>query len=185
MTSAHGYRNPITSLAILMAVLACAVIPAAADTDAADPIPRVSLRLEKRTGKIGKHKTNRIKGTLRFSDSDAPADGDAEAGATWSVKPRRGRAVEIPLDEIYFVSMGQLGLGTEVDWVVRTMTEGAAHRTIGIRDGSRLGVGPRTDAIGERVVTNWPVITHLRADPYETMWEEGEMGYLRWYADNM
>jgi hypothetical protein len=40
-------------------------------------------------------------------------------------------------------------------------------------------------ATGERVITNWPMITHLRADPYEEMWEEGEMGYLRWYGDNM
>ena len=40
-------------------------------------------------------------------------------------------------------------------------------------------------ATGERIVTNWPMITHLRADPYEEMWEEGELGYLRWYADNM
>jgi len=40
-------------------------------------------------------------------------------------------------------------------------------------------------ATGERIVTNWPMITHLRADPYEEMWEEGEMGYLRWYGDNM
>ena len=40
-------------------------------------------------------------------------------------------------------------------------------------------------AMGERVVTNWPLITHLRADPYEEMWEEGEMGYLRWFGDNM
>ena len=39
--------------------------------------------------------------------------------------------------------------------------------------------------LGERVVTNWPLITHLRADPYEEMWKEGEMGYLRWYGDNM
>ena len=40
-------------------------------------------------------------------------------------------------------------------------------------------------ALGERVVTNWPLITHLRADPYEEMWHEGEMGYMRWYGDNM
>jgi arylsulfatase len=40
-------------------------------------------------------------------------------------------------------------------------------------------------AMGERVVTNWPLIVHLRADPYEIMHEEGEMGYLRWFADNM
>ena len=40
-------------------------------------------------------------------------------------------------------------------------------------------------AAGERVVTNWPLIVNLRADPYEEMHEEGEMGYLRWYGDNM
>jgi arylsulfatase len=40
-------------------------------------------------------------------------------------------------------------------------------------------------ATGERIVTNWPLIVNLRADPYEVMHEEGEMGYLRWYGDNM
>ncbi len=40
-------------------------------------------------------------------------------------------------------------------------------------------------ATGERVVTNWPIIVNLRADPYETMHEEAELGYLKWYADNM
>jgi len=40
-------------------------------------------------------------------------------------------------------------------------------------------------ASGERIVTNWPLIIHLRADPYEIMHEEADMGYLRWYADNM
>jgi arylsulfatase len=40
-------------------------------------------------------------------------------------------------------------------------------------------------ATGQRVATNWPLIINLRADPYEMMWKHGEMGYLRWYADNM
>ena len=40
-------------------------------------------------------------------------------------------------------------------------------------------------ATGERIATNWPMIINLRADPYEEMWLEGEMGYLRWYGDNM
>ena len=40
-------------------------------------------------------------------------------------------------------------------------------------------------ATGERIATNWPIITNLRADPYEEMHEEGEAGYLRWYVDNM
>ena len=34
-------------------------------------------------------------------------------------------------------------------------------------------------------MTNWPLVINLRADPYEEMHEEGEMGYLRWYGDNM
>jgi arylsulfatase len=40
-------------------------------------------------------------------------------------------------------------------------------------------------ATGVREVTGWPMIVNLRADPYEKMPHEGEMGYLRWYADNM
>ncbi len=40
-------------------------------------------------------------------------------------------------------------------------------------------------ATGERVVTNWPLVINLHADPYEKMHELGEMGYMRWYADNM
>jgi arylsulfatase A-like enzyme len=40
-------------------------------------------------------------------------------------------------------------------------------------------------ATAVREVTGWPAIVNLRADPYEKMMFEGEMGYLRWYADNM
>ena len=40
-------------------------------------------------------------------------------------------------------------------------------------------------ATATREVTGWPAIVNLRADPYEKMMFEGEMGYLRWYADNM
>ena len=39
-------------------------------------------------------------------------------------------------------------------------------------------------ATGVRFAANWPVITHLRADPFEVMHHESEM-YLRWYADNL
>ena len=42
--------------------------------------------------------------------------------------------------------------------------------------------GPINEAI--RVTPNWPVITNLRADPFEKAYNEGEM-YVRWYADNM
>jgi len=40
-------------------------------------------------------------------------------------------------------------------------------------------------ATGRREVTNWPLIVNLKADPYEKAIQESEMGYLRWYADNM
>ncbi len=40
-------------------------------------------------------------------------------------------------------------------------------------------------ATGIREVPNWPLIINLKADPYEMMWKHGEMGYLRWYADNL
>ncbi len=40
-------------------------------------------------------------------------------------------------------------------------------------------------ATATREVTGWPAIINLRADPFEKAMHEGEMGYLRWYADNM
>jgi arylsulfatase len=40
-------------------------------------------------------------------------------------------------------------------------------------------------ATGSRIATNWPIITNLRADPYERMHEEGTMGYMRFYAENI
>jgi arylsulfatase A-like enzyme len=40
-------------------------------------------------------------------------------------------------------------------------------------------------ATGVRQPSNWPLIINLKADPYEMMWKHGEMGYLRWYADNL
>jgi arylsulfatase len=39
-------------------------------------------------------------------------------------------------------------------------------------------------ALGERVITNWPLLVNLRADPYERMPHESDM-YIRWYADNL
>jgi hypothetical protein len=40
-------------------------------------------------------------------------------------------------------------------------------------------------ATGVRQTPGWPLIINLRADPYEKMWKEGELGYFRWYADNL
>jgi len=39
-------------------------------------------------------------------------------------------------------------------------------------------------ATGTRMVTNWPIIVNLKADPYEKMPLESAM-YIRWYADNI
>ncbi|MBX3442236.1 MAG: arylsulfatase [Planctomyces sp.] len=39
-------------------------------------------------------------------------------------------------------------------------------------------------ATGARLVTGWPLIVNLKADPYEKMPHESAM-YLRWYADNI
>jgi arylsulfatase len=40
-------------------------------------------------------------------------------------------------------------------------------------------------ATGTRQTPGWPLIINLKADPYEKMWKEGELGYFRWYADNL
>ena len=40
-------------------------------------------------------------------------------------------------------------------------------------------------ATSTREVTAWPAIVNLRADPYEKAMHEADMGYLRWYVDNM
>jgi hypothetical protein len=39
-------------------------------------------------------------------------------------------------------------------------------------------------ATGTRTTPGWPLVINLKADPYETMWNESSM-YIRWYADNM
>jgi arylsulfatase len=39
-------------------------------------------------------------------------------------------------------------------------------------------------ATGIRTSPSWPIITNLKADPYEVMHEHSTM-YIRWYADNM
>ena len=40
-------------------------------------------------------------------------------------------------------------------------------------------------ATGMRETPGWPLIVNLRADPYEKGPNEGDLGYMRWYADNM
>jgi len=80
----------------------------------------------------------------------------------------KGEAKEGPRKEIlYFSQGGELNAVRYADWKVHfAQLEGNI-------------------ATGVREITSWPAIVNLRADPYEKMMFEGEMGYLRWYADNM
>ena len=80
----------------------------------------------------------------------------------------KGEVKESPRDQIYYFGQGgELNAVRWKEWKVHFATiEGNI-------------------ATGERVVPNWPVIINLHADPYEEMHEEGNLGYLRWYADNM
>jgi len=80
----------------------------------------------------------------------------------------KGEVKESPREEIlYFGQGGELNAVRWKEWKVH----------FAIIEGNI--------ATGERVVTNWPTIINLWADPYEEMHEEGDLGYLRWYADNM
>ncbi len=95
-------------------------------------------------------------------------------GKRWKVHPDgynflpyfKGEA-EAPREEIfYFGQNGDLDAVRWRDWKVSFATF----------DGNI--------ATGIREVANWPVITHLRSDPFEEMHHESSM-YLRWYADNL
>jgi arylsulfatase len=79
-----------------------------------------------------------------------------------------GRDSESPREEIiYFSQGGELNAIRVADWKIHFATI----------DGNI--------ATGTRRIAGWPLIINLRADPYERMHAEGEMGYMRWYADNM
>ena len=79
-----------------------------------------------------------------------------------------GEADEGPREEIFYFSQGgELNAIRVDDWKIHFAT---------IRGNIATGV---------RTVTGWPLLINLRADPYEKAPHEAEMGYLRWYADNM
>ncbi|MDG9925686.1 MULTISPECIES: arylsulfatase [unclassified Pseudomonas] len=79
-----------------------------------------------------------------------------------------GENKESPRKEIYYFGQGgELNAVRVGDWKIHFATV----------DGNI--------ATGTRKVTSWPLIINLKADPYEKMWEEGSLGYLRWYADQM
>jgi arylsulfatase len=97
-------------------------------------------------------------------------------GKTWKIHPDgynflpyfKGEVDEGPREEIfYFTQGGELNAIRVDDWKIHFATT----------DGNI--------ASGVRVVTGWPILINLRADPYEKGPHEADMGYLRWYADNM
>ncbi|MEM8679074.1 MAG: arylsulfatase [Planctomycetota bacterium] len=80
----------------------------------------------------------------------------------------KGETEESPRKEIYYFGQGgELNAIRVQDWKIHFATM----------------VG--NIATGVREVPGWPLIINLKADPYERMWEEGELGYFRWYGDNM
>ena len=80
----------------------------------------------------------------------------------------RGEVERAPRKEIvYFSQGGELNAVRYEDWKIHFAQQ-------------RGNIATAT-----REVTGWPAIVNLRADPYEKVMFEGDMGYLRWYADNM
>jgi arylsulfatase len=80
----------------------------------------------------------------------------------------QGKTAKGPREEIfYFGQGGELNAVRWNDWKVHFATlEGGINTAI-------------------RETPAWPLIINLKADPFEKMWEESKLGYLRWYADNM
>jgi len=80
----------------------------------------------------------------------------------------KGEVKESPRKEIfYFGQGGELNAVRVGDW--------KAHFA-SIRGNIATGV---------REITGWPLLTNLRADPYEKAIHEADLGYMRWMADNM
>ncbi|MBX7166188.1 MAG: arylsulfatase [Pirellulales bacterium] len=80
----------------------------------------------------------------------------------------KGEASESPRKEIYYFGQGgELNAVRIQNWKVHFAT---------LRGNIATGV---------REVSGWPLIVNLRADPYEKAIHEGDVGYLRWMADNM
>lgn len=80
----------------------------------------------------------------------------------------KGEVEESPRKEIYYFSQGgELNAIRVQNWKIHFATVQGNIAT------------------GTRETPGWPLIINLRADPYERMWKEGELGYFRWYGDNM
>lgn len=103
-------------------------------------------------------------------------DGYGANGKTWRIHPDgynflpyfKGEVGQAPRKEIYYFGQGgELNAIRAGNWKIHFATI----------DGNI--------ATGVRQTAGWPLIINLRADPYEKMWEEGQLGYYRWYADNL
>ncbi len=80
----------------------------------------------------------------------------------------KGEAKEGPRKEIYYFSQGgELNAIRVQNWKIH----------FAIQNGNI--------ATGTREIPGWPLIVNLRADPYEKAPSEADLGYMRWYADNM
>jgi arylsulfatase len=80
----------------------------------------------------------------------------------------KGEVAEAPREEIiYFSQGGELNAIRVDNWKIHFATQKGNIAT------------------GVREVSSWPLIINLRADPYEKGPHEADMGYLRWYVDNM
>jgi arylsulfatase len=97
-------------------------------------------------------------------------------GKKWKIHPDghnflpffKGEVDEGPREEIiYFSQGGELNAIRVNNWKIHFATQKGNIAT------------------GVREVPGWPLVINLRADPYEKGPHEADMGYLRWYADNL
>jgi arylsulfatase A-like enzyme len=80
----------------------------------------------------------------------------------------KGETAKGPRQEIYYFDQGGALNAIRVqDWKIHFATQ----------------VG--NIASGTRSVPGWPLLVNLRADPYEKGPNEADLGYLRWYGDNL
>ncbi len=107
--------------------------------------------------------------------SDKLAKGYAAGGKTWKVHLDgynflpyfKGETKKPPREEIFY--FGQGGELNAIRWNDWKVTFAGVNGNI---------------AMGTREVSNWPLLTNLRADPYERAIFESGM-YVRWNADNL
>jgi arylsulfatase len=101
-------------------------------------------------------------------------DGYEANGKNWRIHPDcynflpylTGKEEKGPRKEIYYFSQGgELNAIRVQDWKIH------------------FAVVKGNIATGVRETPGWPLIINLKADPYEKMWEEGTLGYWRWYGD--